>query len=786
MGAATAALAAPSPVPDWTRPGGRDFAQLGFSVAGAGDVDGDGYDDILVGAPFQDSNVGGNGAVYLYRGGPTGPAATAAWSYTGPGDTHEVGFAMAGAGDLNGDGFADVAIGAPGSGGPERVLIFMGGPGGLPASPDVTLQTYETQADFGRAVAGGGDVNGDGYDDLVVGAPSYPFYPNPSLPYLRESRGRVFIYLGGPSGVAYSPVAYLDPASGHGQFGYSVAGAGDVDGDGFDDILVGDPYFDPGSDPLENRGKVSLYRGTASGIETTAAWSALGAHPRALFGRSVAGGGDINGDGFPDVVIGSPWWDPAFNRDRDSQVFGRVDVFYGSPSGLGASPGWSALGGASGDGLGYWVSGGGDANGDGFADVASGASGLSNGEFDEGRAFIYYGGPSGPGTTPTWVAESNKPDGGFGFPIAFAGDTNGDSLDDVLLGCKNYNQGYQHEGHAFLYLGSPTSNLAPLAAIAPLAPQECSGPAGAVVLLHGSGSRDPNSSHGTNDDIVAFEWYEWYGTGAQVSLGAGEVLPATLSPGSHQITLDAIDAAGLHGTAMQTVVVVDTVPPVLLVTLDAPPLWPPNHRMVEVQARLTVADACGGATYDLVSVVSNEADDAPGNGDGHTTPDIAGAGDVAGDTTFLLRAERSGSGAGRLYTATYAATDASGNVSTATATLGVPLTRDGVAEPLILSTTQGPTGTLLSWSPVPEATLYDVVRGDLADLADVDDRIDLGAPVCLASGITQVSTAGFEDAGVPAVGRGYFYFVQYHGPEAVSFGTDSAAKPRLALSGGCP
>jgi len=775
------ALAQPTPPPDWMKPGGRDFAQLGFSVARAGDVDGDGYDDILVGAPFQDSNVGGDGAASLYLGSPTGPGTTAAWAYAATGTTHEFGFALAGAGDLNADGYDDVAVGAPGSGGPSRVFVFMGGPGGLSAEPAAILEGYGLQSSFGNAVAGAGDVNGDGYDDLIIGSPGYK---EPG--YGGAPRGWAYIYLGGPGGISTYPATILDPGRNWGNFGWAVAGAGDIDGDGHDDVLVGDQYFDIGADPLENQGKVSLFRGSALGVETTPAWTAVGAQFKAMCGTSVSGAGDVNGDGFRDIVIGSPQWGPTYNPDPGTtNLSGRVDVYFGSALGLGTAPGWTAYG-APGTTLGYEVSGGADANGDGYDDILTGASGVSHPEYREGQIILYYGGASGPGAIPPWRAESNRSAASFGLVLAFAGDTNGDTLDDILLSSTNYNTAYQHEGAAFLYFSTPTSNLPPRAAIAPIAVQECSSPAGTPVLLDASGSVDLNSTPGTNDDIVAFDWYESYGTPGAVLLGTGETLSVTLGLGTHNVTLDAIDMAGEHDTASTEIVVADTTPPVLSLSLTPALLWPPNHRLVEVTAQIVVAEACSGATFDLATVTSNEPDDAPGGGDGHTTGDIAGAGDVPGDTALLLRAERSGAGAGRVYTVTYLATDGAGNSSVASAAVSVPLTRNGMSEPLMLQVQQGPAGTTVSWLPVADATSYDLARGDLDALADAGDSIDLGAPVCLASGLTQVSNAGWEDPAVPLPGKGFYYLVQYRSPEPVSFGTDSAMKPRIATAGSCP
>jgi len=773
-------LAQPTPPPDWMVMGGRDFARIGGPVARAGDVDGDGYDDILVGAPFQDSNVAAHGAAYLYRGSPAGPEPTAAWSYVATGTTYEFGFALAAAGDMDGDGYDDVAVGAPGSGGPSRVFVFMGGPGGLSAEPAAILEGYGIQSSFGNAVAGAGDANGDGYDDLLIGSPNY------KLPgYGGAQRGWAYIYLGGPGGISTSPATILDPGRNWGNFGWAVAGAGDIDGDGLDDVLVGDQYFDIGADATENQGKVSLFHGSALGVETTPAWTAVGAQFKAMCGTSVSGAGDVNGDGFRDIVIGSPQWGPTYNPDPGTtNLSGRVDVYFGSALGLGTTPGWTAYG-APGTTLGYKVSADADANGDGYDDILTGASGVSHPEYDEGQIVLYYGGASGPGAIPAWRAESNRAGGGFGLALAFAGDTNGDTLDDILVGV-GWDITYVYEGAALLYFGRPTSNLPPQASIAPIAAQECAGPAGAPILLDASGSVDLNSTPGTNDDIVGFNWYEGYGTPGAFLLGSGETLQVTLGIGTHSVTLDAIDAAGEHDTASTEIVVEDTMPPVVSLSLTPALLWPPNHRMVDDAAQVVVADTCGGATFDLAAVTSSEPDDAPGDGDGRTTGDIAGAGDVPGDTALLLRAERSGAGAGRVYTVTYVATDGAGNSIAASATVSVPLTRNGMSEPLMLQLQEGPAGTTVSWLPVTDASSYDLARGDLDALADAGEHVDLGAPVCLASGLTQVSSAGWEDAAVPAPGKGFYYLVQYRSPEPVTFGTDSAMKPRIALAGGCP
>ncbi len=135
----------------------------------------------------------------------------------------------------------------------------------------------------------------------------------------------------------------------------------------------------------------------------------------------------------------------------------------------------------------------------------------------------------------------------------------------------------------------------------------------------------------------------------------------------------ATDVSGNQATCTSSVVVRDTTPPTLNLTLSPTTLWPPNHRMVPVQAAWQVSDVCDpGAGVFLASATSSEPDDAPGSGDGTTTGDIQDASVGTPDTLALLRAERSGDGPGRVCTLTYKATDASGNSTTAAGLVTVP------------------------------------------------------------------------------------------------------------------
>jgi hypothetical protein len=197
----------------------------------------------------------------------------------------------------------------------------------------------------------------------------------------------------------------------------------------------------------------------------------------------------------------------------------------------------------------------------------------------------------------------------------------------------------------------------PVANAGPDQTVECTGDSKAAVHLDGSASTDPNN------DIVTYEWFENYGAANQTSLGTGVKLTVTLALGSHTITLRVTDATAKTATDEVVITVVDTKPPVVHITMSPSQLWPPNHKLVDVHANVSV-DECGPYTVTLVSVTSNEPDD--GQGDGNTSGDIEGATVGTADYDFELRAERSGGGSGRVYTVVYNVTDAQGLVTTAT------------------------------------------------------------------------------------------------------------------------
>lgn len=197
---------------------------------------------------------------------------------------------------------------------------------------------------------------------------------------------------------------------------------------------------------------------------------------------------------------------------------------------------------------------------------------------------------------------------------------------------------------------------------------ECSSPSGAPVALNGSGSTDPDSTPGTNDDITTFEW-----------LVNGNVVAGTMSgtvalpPGTTVVTLRVTDKQGATATDDVVVTIVDTAPPLLLVSPQPDMLWPPNHKMRDINVRVEVIDACTpplAMTVRLISVSSDEPDN--GLGDGDTGNDISGASPGSDDRSLQLRAERSGPGSGRTYTLVYSVTDAAGLTTEGSGYVRVP------------------------------------------------------------------------------------------------------------------
>jgi hypothetical protein len=416
--------------PGWTAEGNQEFANLGFSVASAGDVNGDGYDDVIVGAWHYGNGQELEGRALAYYGSATGPSTSADWTAESNQIGASFGISVAGAGDVNGDGFDDVIVGAytydNGQDSEGRAFAYYGSATGLSTSADWTAESNQIGANFGISVAGAGDVNGDGFDDAIVGAYNYDNG--------QDSEGRAFAYHGSPAGLSTTANWTAEPNHVSAFFGYSVAGAGDVNGDGFDDAIVGADGFG-----LNDKGRAFAYYGSAAGLSATDSWIAEPDRCCANFGNSVAGAGDVNGDGYGDAIVG------AYNYDHGQIDEGRAFAYYGSAAGLSATADWTAESNQAGAGFGGSVAGAGDVNGDGFQDVVVGAPYFE-------AAFLVRGTSVGLGTASS-RSESNQVGARYGVSVAGAGDVNGDGFDDMIVGADFYDHGQADEGVAFLTYG---------------------------------------------------------------------------------------------------------------------------------------------------------------------------------------------------------------------------------------------------------------------------------------------------------------------------------------------
>ncbi|MBI5362020.1 MAG: FG-GAP repeat protein [Planctomycetes bacterium] len=487
-----------SSVPAWSAYGDRNAAQFGEHLAGVGDVDADGYDDWVVGAHAYANPEPDEGAAFLCRGSTTASISTTpvTWISEGNNSFAAFGNSVNAAGDVNGDGFADVLIGAPGLG-TGNVFLYFGSASGLSNSPWQRASPSGVNETFGSCVATAGDVNGDGFADFLVAALNY------------QNQGRVLLYLGSTAGPITPPAAELLPNSFSALNGFACATAGDVNGDGLSDVLVGDPYY---SNPQFHEGRVDLYLGQPS---STPLVTPLGGQTASLagtagssFANALTTSGDVNGDGFSDLLVGAPDFDGAQTDE------GRVLLFRGTANGLESTSIWSYSSGIAAARLGHSVAFAGDVDNDGYGDVLVGAPGLTNGQAGEGRAYLFLGTSSGAlASTPDWTFESDQLVENAGASVAGAGDVDGDGYTDVFVGAPGATlSSIQNSGRVYVFKGSPTGlGVAP--AIVVNAPSIGAFRFGASVANAGDVNRDgrtdllvgaPDYTNGQNREGAAY------------------------------------------------------------------------------------------------------------------------------------------------------------------------------------------------------------------------------------------------------------------------------------------
>jgi hypothetical protein len=278
------------------------------------------------------------------------------------------------------------------------------------------------------------DLNNDGYDDIVVSA------------WVFESgqfdEGRVYVYLGSATGIPGSAIAFMDGNQDWAHFGTSVANAGDFNGDGYDDIVVGFELFDNGQ---TDEGKLLFYNGTATGINTIPSAQIESDQAFASLGYDVAAAGDVNNDGYDDVIAG------AYRYDNGEGDEGAAFIYHGSAAGIITTPAALLDCDLPVSYFGISVRDAGDFNSDGYDDVIVGASLFSHGSPSEGSTFLFKGTASGINTIPYFVMESDQALSYMGTSVSTAGDINNDGFDDILTGVDFYDNGETNEGAIFVY-----------------------------------------------------------------------------------------------------------------------------------------------------------------------------------------------------------------------------------------------------------------------------------------------------------------------------------------------
>ncbi|MCB8945227.1 MAG: FG-GAP repeat protein [Ardenticatenaceae bacterium] len=363
----------------YTGDNGGDLA--GYGVAGVGDVNGDGFGDLLVGAPGHDLAGNNAGAIYVVLGSAT-LTSTNLGSFPimiGEVAGDEAGRNVAPAGDTNGDGYQDMLVGvmtqdaAAANAGAVYLILGSAGIGNASLGSHIKY-TGEAANDYAGSSADGiGDMNGDGYMDFVVGAAQNDAGISQG--------GSAYVVLGSAapaSGSLGTKIRYSSTIS-FNSAGQEVSGAGDFNGDGYADLMVSAPGTTPG---------VYLVLGSATPVNSTLGGAVFysGTHGSNILAvlKYLAQAGDINGDGYGDVLIGS---------ESDTTNTGAVYIAYGSanPTSATLSSLPKLTGAATGDLLGNGVRGNGDVNGDGLADIALNALSSDEGGVNAGGSYLILG-----------------------------------------------------------------------------------------------------------------------------------------------------------------------------------------------------------------------------------------------------------------------------------------------------------------------------------------------------------------------------------------------------------
>ncbi|MFV2056813.1 MAG: tandem-95 repeat protein [Thiohalomonadales bacterium] len=393
----------------------------------------------------------------------------AKWQGEGLQAGEEFGASVAGVGDVNGDGLDDVAIAAPKYSDPEidegAVFVFLNSKDGLlsTTTAEWIVQSDQAGALFGSSVSGVGDLNGDTFMDIIVGSPNYSKI-DPANPGAIGQEGAAFIYYGSANGLSQNPRQIIVGDLPGAHFGFSVAGAGDVDNDSNVDVVIGAPNY---SAPELDEGRVYIYRGSPTGLDTVNPWLAESNQAGAQLGFSVSGAGHINADSNADIIVGAVGYDYTDGQGNVTLDTGAAFVYFGSSAqdGTGVplvidasiSPLYRLMI-SAGARSGVSVASAGDVNGDTFDDIIFGADNYNFTSSVGGVAAVMYGPDLLFTDGAFWFEAGGQSNAQFGISVAGLGDINGDGFDDIAVGANNFNgptASLIGRGRVSVYQGSP-------------------------------------------------------------------------------------------------------------------------------------------------------------------------------------------------------------------------------------------------------------------------------------------------------------------------------------------